>query len=259
MAESHAKWFAEQKEKQKDDFCMVSSPQEEKRKLWEFKQRAVKNGVPVKGNRLGEGITDNNEPPRLVGDLDHSFKNTNFMERPITQLNFDNVARPQNFRSYHWSDDAEEFAEWHIFANNDDSLSKCIEVKRQNVRDLEARVEKDFCGMGDDMLLLAGVITEQEKRANEDAKEWDDLGRGQVAQEILAKVLKLEKFPESLQISFSNKKLCVNGVPTNMLEFDLCCLYSGLSAFTTHEKAVDKIAKLICKRMVPLFGERKEK
>lgn len=222
------------------DFFDCKSLKEEQEILRKCRQRAALKGVNLNLGQHGH-IRDNTDPIKLCCDRS---------EEPTTMITFDHVPRPHTFREYWWPEVAEEMAEEQIFVNGDDSLDKAIARKRQNLKDLEDRVNE--CEYSDQLLVLAGVLDSEEV----DEKDVNRLNGSNVDHEVLQKVLELGNFPENLKISFSNKKFCVNDVPTNINEFDLCCLYNGLVAFTSHEKAITKVAKLICKRMTPLFGVR---
>jgi hypothetical protein len=231
-------------EKPKDkDFKIVHSLQEEAELLHKFRKKAFEQRQKVgkKHNQLGN-VNDNEGPFTLLHERDKSDTSCNIV--------FDHVNRPQTFRSYYWADVAEEIAEEHIFVDEDYSLAHSIERKRENLRDLEDRVGGI---VDDDLLVMAGVITESEKTNHNEVTQttWG------VDQEVLEKVLALGKFPDDLKVDFKNNKFCVNGTQTNIKEYDICCLYAGLAAFTSHEKAVEKVAKVIYKRMAPLF-EAKE-
>lgn len=235
-----------------DDFWVVKTPQEESARLHECRKRAYeeaqKRGKDRPESNFGD-IKDNFHEPHLTHD-------ELFDANPACTLTFDTVERPHSFRGYVWPNGAEQLAEEHIFLGEDYSLHNSIEKKKQNLRDLEDRLNEHLGVFDDDLLVLAGVLEEGERSTPAVTKPS---GGSQIDQEVLAKVLQLGRFPESLKISFQNKQFCVNGVPTNIKEFDVCCLYSGLAAFIPHDKAVTKVAKLICKRMTPLFGLPEEK
>jgi hypothetical protein len=218
-------------------FFEVKSLVEEAEILHKCRKRAYEQG---KGNQCQFGnIKENKTPIKL------SYDDT----EKECGVSFDNVSRPQTFFGYYWPDVAEDIAEEHIFVNEDYSLFNSIEKKKDNLRDLETRVNEVV--YSDDLLKLAGVIDEVE--STEDDRH---VISGNTNVEVLKRVKELGNFPENLKISFSEKKLCVNNVPTNVGEFELCCLYSGLLAFTSHDKAVNKVAKLICKKLQPLFGTK---
>lgn len=214
--------------------------------LHECRKRAFEKGF----KNPHPSIIDSKEPIRLCEGFGEEQK-----VNQSAQVHFD-VERPRDFRGYYYSDVVEEIAEEHIAINEDYGLSELIEKKKQRLRDLEDRVNAEV--YGNDMLVLAGVISEEEKE-DLDLSEMPSASTGNCSATILAKIKEFGDFPSELQISFSNKKFCVGDVPTNINEFDLCCLYNGLAAFTSDEKAADKVAKLVCKRMTPLFGLRKEK
>jgi hypothetical protein len=235
---------AEEKAKEVECFKFVNSLAEERQFLRDRRIEAVKsNPHGVAGGQLG-GIRHNTAPPKLLHDKD--------TEKSACNITFDTVDRPHTFQSFIWPKGAEDLAEEHIFACEDYSLANSIEKKKQNLKDLEERINS--CVLDDQMLVLAGVIGEDEVSDGWETKPSDN----RVDEEVLKTVVKLGNFPENLKLSFKDKQFCVNGVPTNIREFDLCCLYSGLVAFTSHDRAVAKIAKLIVKRMTPLFGVRKE-
>lgn len=228
-------------------FWFVDSLNEESKLLHECQKRAFERGI--RGWSQFGNISDNTEPVKLT------FERKKNLEESACGISFDqHVQRPHNFTGFFWPDVAEEIAEEHIFVNEDYSLAKAIEWKKENLRKLEERVNADQ--YSDDLLVLAGVIESDERTPCNDL----DFDGPAVSQEILKRVKELGSFPESLIISFSNKKFCVNEVPTNINEFDLCCLHHGLSVFSSYESATHRIAKLICNRMMPLFGlVKKEK
>ena len=104
--------------------------------------------------------------------------------------------------------------------------------------------------VSDDLLVLSGIIDADEF----DATLYVDSDQTTPMIEILSGIKKSGLFPEELRIEFSNKKFCVNNAPTNIDEFDVMCLYNGLSSFTSPDKAVNKVVDIICRRMQPLFG-----
>lgn len=247
LMKQHTKKLAETSE----DFFFVKTLKEEQEKLRECRRKAYEQS---KGNKFDfvSGnfgyIRDNKEPPKLS----HEKLWEDNGKYPITMVTFDDIQRPQSFRGYYWSNVAEEIAEEHIFVDDDHSLESAIKTKKQNLQDLEDRVNQEV--YSDDLLVLAGVLGEGETTG----RRLDKFNGENASVDVLKRVLELGSFPENLKVTFSDKKLCVNGAATNINEFDLCCLYNGLVAFTSHEKAVTKIAKLICKRMMPLFGLRKD-
>lgn len=219
-------------------FYIVGSVQEEIEILKKIRQKALDEG---KNPHQVNSFAENNEPAKLMFDNDNSR---------YSGVGLEHIERPNTFSSYFWPDVAEEIAEEHIFVNKDYALDKCIEKKKQNLCDIENRVNEIV--VSDDLLVMAGILSEQESDSEHQLPE------NNVSQELLEKINELGNFPESLKISFSEKRFCVNGAPTNIGEFNLVCLYNGMIAFLSHEKAITKIAKLIYKKMTPLFGMRED-
>jgi hypothetical protein len=232
-----------QHERPDQNFWCDVSLKEEAKIIHECRKRAYERGH--RGGQLGN-IVDNKQPEHLTWE--------NLEDQPITTIDFD-IKRPHKFTSYYYSDLAEEMAEEYFALYESDSQIKLIEEKKQNLKELEDRVNADY--VGNELLVLAGVLDESQKYDPEtDLPPFDG---DSASDKILNKIKEIGSFPENLKISFSNKKFCVGDVPTNIDEFDLCCLHHGLAAFTSNDKATEKIAKLVCKRMTPLFGIKKEK
>jgi hypothetical protein len=229
-----------------DNWIIVKSVKEEQETLRNMRKKAAESGVTDQFGNLGN-IKDNDSPIKLVGDD---------KDQPVIGLSFDHIIRPRSIKGYYWADVAEEIAEEHIFLNDDHSLAQCIETKKANLKELEDRVNEI---VDDKLLRLAGVIEEDDSEELYCREDYIEKEQVNTDQQVLAQIIEQGNFPESLKVSFSNKKLCINGTPTNINEFDVCCLYSGLSAFTSHDKAIVKIAKIICKKMTPLFGVKEDR
>lgn len=246
----------QEKEEEKEDndfFYFAASAQEEQEILRKCRRRASRQGIVQPLGPSG-GVGHNNAEPVLVGAKDcHPWDDS---DQAHCGILFEHMQRPPTFRGYWWADVAEEMAEEHIFVYDDHALEQCVETKKTNLRELEERLTEEVANTigTDDMLVLAGLITEEEHNdLGTDALAFDEVAD----REVLAEVKKIGGFPDDLKLAFTGKKLCLNGVRTNINEFDLCCLYNGLLGFYSHDAAVRKVARLIWKRMAPLFGTRK--
>lgn len=102
----------------------------------------------------------------------------------------------------------------------------------------------------DENLFLSGLIKLEELEKNKTINDSIDY----VDSQILKKIVELGKLPENISLTFYDNFLCINGTPTNIKEFNLCCLYNGFLNFVTHEKAVEKTAKFVVKKINNLYN-----
>jgi cell division protein ZapA (FtsZ GTPase activity inhibitor) len=193
-------------------------------------------------------ITENDSPIKLVGDDDDKslFKQYhNYNEIAEQQLNFDTFMGGKDFKIYYLSEDVEEMAEEQVFSHEDCDLQNFIDLKKRKIKELECRIDDSL--KTDEFLVLAGLMqTDELNQNNEDSPR--------LSEQLLEKTIEIGKLQENIRIYFYDKKLYVNGIATNIDEFSLFCLYNGLVAFISHEKALTKVAKLLIKRLRPLFG-----
>lgn len=219
------------------EFFFVKSLKEEKDILHKCRKRAYENGFDPSSNIKDVDVNE--------AKLSHG---KSYDEMPTTNVLFDNVNRPQSFFGYWWPNSAEEMAEEQIFLNEDYEMFNSIERKRGNLNDLEDRINN---GVMDDLLALAGVVNTEELRS-----EGFSVINENIDQQLLEKITNLGDLPDTLKVSFKDSMFCINNVPTNIAEFDLCCLYNGLLAFTSHEKALKKVAKMVNNKIKSLFGTK---
>lgn len=102
----------------------------------------------------------------------------------------------------------------------------------------------------DENLFLSGLIKLEELEKNKTINDSIDY----VDSQILKKIVELGKLPENISLTFYDNFLCINETPTNIKEFNLCCLYNGFLNFVTHEKAVEKTAKFVVKKINNLYN-----
>lgn len=243
---------AEQQYK-RDGFDFPKSLQEEQELLYKYRKQAFEDGKRFNRDLLNGqfgNIKDNDAPIKLTG-----IDETSTMACGTYPASF--ACKADSFRNYYWPECAEEMSEQMIFLNGDHSMEECINFKKENLAKLEEKisdyVENNVGPRGsstDELLVLSGLKT------TDDPDSEEDEGPKNPNLRLLDKIKEIGDFPESIKFSFSDKFLCVNGVPTNIPEFDLCCLFSGLLLFTTEDKAINKIAKLVCRRINPIFGQR---
>jgi hypothetical protein len=196
-------------------------------------KRLLKKARPLTSKQLTD-CKDFNGPFKLIGENDPKF--TEDFEYPL---------RPKNFRSYHWSDVSEDMAVEQEEITGDSSLSECIDLKRKNLKELEDRINE--VGYSQDHLILAGVLGENEK--------YEPTTDGPVVcEQMLETIRKGNLYSDNIEFKFEKKRLCLNGIPTKIKEYDLCCLYNGLLPFIGHEKSLKKISKMIGKKIEPIFG-----
>lgn len=194
-------------------------------------------------------ITENDSPIKLVGDDDDDkslFKQYhNYNEIAEQQLNFDRFMGGKDFKIYYLSEDVEKMAEEQIFSSEYCNLQNFIDLKKRKIKELECRIDDSL--ETDEFFVLAGLMQTYElNQNNEDSPR--------LSEQLLEKTIEIGKLQENIRIYFYDKKLYVNGIATNIDEFSLFCLYNGLVAFISHEKALIKVAKLLIKRLRPLFG-----
>jgi hypothetical protein len=125
---------------------------------------------------------------------------------------------------------------------------------RKKARKIEAAQTKmenriNAYEFSDDILVLCGLMDAKECKGNTSFRP--DL-------RILHKVTRDESLPDEMNLLFLEGRLCVNEVPTNIREEDLCDCYNGLMALKSHEEAEKEVVSIIRKKLQGLFGKEVE-
>lgn len=175
------------------------------------------------------------EAARLIDDfMAHS--------KPVDQAEFDRLTLEcsEDFADL-WTDLAEIYPEFEHTRN------VWVSAVTQKHRDELARESRISDGISPHLLALAGVMSIAE--AN------DRVTTARPDLKILYKVMLSGKFPDSLELAFCEGRLCVNQIPTTILEDDCRDLYNGIFSLKSYQEAVDTVVETIIQKLVPLFGK----
>jgi hypothetical protein len=136
------------------------------------------------------------------------------------------------------------------FAEQRDFWLAAVEVAAQKREELETKINEATTV---DMLVMAGIIPASQASITTIGKPY-----GNPAKRIIEKVLQDGKFPKQLKLSFGEKRLCVNKVPTLISEDDVRDLYNGLFGLRGYDEAIEAVSKTLVDKLTILFGVNNE-
>ena len=210
--------------------------------IWEFEEpyKEAKKAPEVKLDE-GEKIVGRAYQFKKMSPSEAKLFVENYMakSRPVEQAKFDNFSlRNSRDMAGFWADLAEIRPEYSAEKNR---WQDHVERAEENEREVEERLNE---GIDPDMLALAGVISTTAAKAmpHEPYARPDGVIMGKVE----------AKF-KNLSLSFRKGRLCVNKVPTTLMEDDLRDLYNGTFALKSYKEAVDATVKVIEDKLSPLF------
>jgi hypothetical protein len=117
-----------------------------------------------------------------------------------------------------------------------------VQAKQRFQEELERKV--DYASRND-WLCMAGLISEEESENSVNVLS------GEI--DIINKVLEICDFPKTVELTFLENRLCINGAATWITEESIESAYFGLSTLMSHRKAVDFIARIIKNKLKRLF------
>lgn len=210
--------------------------------VWDFEEpyKEAKKAPEVKLDE-GEKIIGRAYQFKKMSPSEAKVFVENYMDKskPVEQAQFDKFSlRDSRDMAGFWADLAQVRPE---YSTEKDRWVDHVERAEENEREVEERLNE---GIDPDMLALAGVISTQAAKSmpHEPYARPDGV--------IMAKV---EVKFKNLSLSFRKGRLCINKVPTTIMEDDLRDLYNGTFALKSYKEAVDAAVKVIEDKLSPLF------
>jgi hypothetical protein len=144
-----------------------------------------------------------------------------------------------------WSDVSELYPE---YSEIKDFWVKASEETHAKMIEIEDRINESVFS---DMLVMAGVVSKQEA---DTLPVYQKFARPDL--KIIDTIKASKRYPDNLILSFSQGKLCINQVPTVIMEDDVKDLYNGIFSLIGYEQAIKSTVDAITSKLDDLFMEK---